>query len=183
MKAEILDVIARGGSRSDAAKLAGIAVSTIQNEGTRDAKFLEGLTRAEADCKMRHLRVLNDSGDWRASAWLLSRKWPDEQRQRPNQTQGSYFVEWPLPIVFRPASKRNRPRPSLENVADTVVSYSSQTKGSTVFIGRDDAVSLRRRCLFFVWRNPLANELLKGFGCYVALRSIFSQGHQLQRLH
>jgi hypothetical protein len=78
LRAEILAIIAEGGSRADAAAYVRVVASTIQNEGDRNPEFLEGLTRAEIDCKMKHIGVLNNADDWRASLALLSRKYPDE---------------------------------------------------------------------------------------------------------
>jgi len=78
MKAEILAIISVGGSRRDAAAYVGISHNTIENETGHDAEFLTSLARCEIDCKRKHLEIVANADDWRASIAFLSRKFPSE---------------------------------------------------------------------------------------------------------
>jgi hypothetical protein len=81
---ELISLIAGGLSRVKAAELMGIHASTIANEAGRNPEFLDSLTRAEAECCKSHVDVITKAGkedvagDWRASAFLLERKFKKE---------------------------------------------------------------------------------------------------------
>jgi len=76
----LLAFIQAGGSRTKAAEYVGIHTSTIENEARRNPQFLDKLTHAEATSYQKHLSNVANAGgdDWRASAFLLERKWRKE---------------------------------------------------------------------------------------------------------
>lgn len=80
IRAAIVAFVSAGGSRTKAADHVGIHASTIENEARRNPDFLESLTHAEATNYMTHIKNVSNAGadDWRASAFILERKWPGE---------------------------------------------------------------------------------------------------------
>jgi hypothetical protein len=79
-KRQVLAFIAGGGSRKKAAAYVAVSVTTLADEAKRDAEFADHLEQAEATCYFRHLQNVAQAGakDWKASAFLLERKWPEE---------------------------------------------------------------------------------------------------------
>jgi hypothetical protein len=83
-KKAVLAYIAAGGSQRMAAGFVGCHASTIRNEADRDPDFLDSLTRAEGQCAITLIGAITDAattkfdGDWRAAAWLLERKFPQD---------------------------------------------------------------------------------------------------------
>lgn len=85
---EILAVLAAGCSRNDAADVTGIGRSTLSEQIAKNEAFSEQVKKAEAAGKLRHIRKINKSKAWQASAWFLERKYPEE-----------YARKVPLPVV------------------------------------------------------------------------------------
>jgi hypothetical protein len=85
-KREILAILAVGGSRRTAARYVGCAVSTIQNTACRDAEFGQAIRRAEHQSELAYLKNIQTAAGkeqhWRAAAWALERKNPDEYGRR-----------------------------------------------------------------------------------------------------
>jgi hypothetical protein len=79
-KQQVLAFIAGGGSRKMAAAYVGVSVTTLADEARRDEPFAVRLEQAEAACYFRHLQNVANAGgkDWKASAFLLERKWANE---------------------------------------------------------------------------------------------------------
>lgn len=75
---DIIRLIEVGGSKKMAAKFAGTSVKTILREAARNEKFRIRLNEAETVCYSRHLAKIHTADDWKASAWFLARKWPEE---------------------------------------------------------------------------------------------------------
>lgn len=75
----LLAAAQRGATNRDAAALAGIAESTFYKWLSNDdyADFADAYTRAKATGRMRSIRLIADSDDWRAHAWLLERVDPE----------------------------------------------------------------------------------------------------------
>jgi hypothetical protein len=98
-KQQVLAFLAGGGSRRKAAAYVGISLTTIADEAKRDEQFSDDLSRAEASSYFRHLQNVSKAGekDWRASAFLLERKWPEEFGK--TQTVNVAAQEPPMPIV------------------------------------------------------------------------------------
>jgi hypothetical protein len=88
-KREILAILAVGGSRRSAADYVGCAVSTIQNTADRDGQFARSLGQAEHQAEITYLKRIQKAATkeqhWRAAAWALERKNPEDfARRDPN---------------------------------------------------------------------------------------------------
>jgi len=81
-QAEIAAILATGCSRRTAAKYVGCAPATIRNTADRDPDFAEKLRRAEGRLELKYLRWIEKAAEqdkyWRAAAWVLERKFPDD---------------------------------------------------------------------------------------------------------
>jgi hypothetical protein len=84
----IIDAIRLGARRDEAAAAAGISRRSLQNwlargeldgERGRYRDFAEAVRTAEAQAELAALRTIEKAaagGDWRASSWLLERRFP-----------------------------------------------------------------------------------------------------------
>ncbi len=85
-KREILAILAVGGSRRTAAGYVGCAVSTIQSTARRDAEFGQAIRHAEHQSELAYLKNIQTAAKkeqhWRAAAWALERKNPNEYGRR-----------------------------------------------------------------------------------------------------
>ncbi|MEZ6069380.1 MAG: hypothetical protein R3C10_03705 [Pirellulales bacterium] len=83
-KKEICAILSVGCSRRTAAAYVGCAVSTIARTAEYDPSFDAELRHAESRCEVWHMKNINSASEknWRASAWALERKFPDEYGQR-----------------------------------------------------------------------------------------------------
>ncbi len=83
----IVEVIKKGGSDADACALALITEKTFyawMNDPEK-SDFRNDVTRARLDGKLERIgRIANAGikGDWRADAWYLERRWPEEYAQQ-----------------------------------------------------------------------------------------------------
>ncbi len=75
----ILDAISSGLTQRDAAALAGISEDTL-SLWKRNSDFSEQIRGKEIEYKQSLLQSIKEAGkkDWRASGWLLERKFKDE---------------------------------------------------------------------------------------------------------
>lgn len=75
----IFDAISDGLTQKDAATLAGISEDTL-SLWKRDSDFSEQIRQKQVECKLRHIKVINEASKkhWTASAWWLERKYKDE---------------------------------------------------------------------------------------------------------
>ena len=81
-KVQIYAILAVGASLEDAADFLGVDRSTITRSMQRDRLFAQGIKRAEARGKIRHLKKIGQAKAWQASAWMLERKWYKEFARR-----------------------------------------------------------------------------------------------------
>ncbi len=85
-KGQIIKLLSVGFSRRAAADYVGCAVSTIRNTAGRDPQFAEHLRRAEGALEIRCLGLIQNAAGkeryWRAAAWALERKKPQEYAPR-----------------------------------------------------------------------------------------------------
>lgn len=81
---EVGAILAMGCSRATAAKYVGCAASTILRTSLRDRAFRDELRRAESSAEVIQLRHIHTAGkkNWRAAAWMLERKFPEQYAQR-----------------------------------------------------------------------------------------------------
>jgi hypothetical protein len=89
-KHELLALLAAGCSRRVAAAYVGCSPSTIQTAARRDSKFAEALAHAENQSEVVYLqnirRAASQDRYWRAAAWVLERRNPQDFAPRPPNT-------------------------------------------------------------------------------------------------
>lgn len=83
----ILGVLAVGGSRSMAARYVGCAVETIARTARRDPRFGKIIRKAEVESDVHCLtslsKAVEDSRQWRAATWSLTRRLPQRFGRQP----------------------------------------------------------------------------------------------------
>ena len=80
----LTDAIRLGGSDRDACVYAGISEDTLARWRVQHADFAENLDRARMEGKLQRIGRIAQAGakgDWRADAWYLERRWPEEYAQ------------------------------------------------------------------------------------------------------
>lgn len=86
IKEEILENLRTGMTIEAAALLAGVCRSTYYNYRENDPKFAEEADQAsrfaEAVCLERIKQAAMDKMDWRAWAWILEKRFPDDYGKR-----------------------------------------------------------------------------------------------------
>ena len=91
--AEVDRLIREGSTRKRALAAAGVSEATyrairrISRDGDHPhgelyASFLRGLDKAEAGAESALVKTIGASRDWRAAAFLLERRWPEQWAQR-----------------------------------------------------------------------------------------------------
>jgi hypothetical protein len=95
----ILDALEAGSSYSAAARAAGVSQSTIQEWRANDPDFNTSCEKMIALFELAHVRNINRAaieGDWKASAWLLTRRFPEHWAERkPEQQQvNEIIIRW-----------------------------------------------------------------------------------------
>lgn len=75
----ILSAISEGLTQREASALAGISEDTL-SLWKQDSDFSEQIRQKQIENKLRHIKVINKASerDWKASAWLLERKYKEE---------------------------------------------------------------------------------------------------------
>jgi hypothetical protein len=85
-KREILAILAMGCSRRAAAKYVGCAPATIGNTAQRDPEFAAELENAESKAEIGYMKNIRKAANkeqyWRAAAWALERKYPEDYALR-----------------------------------------------------------------------------------------------------
>jgi transposase-like protein len=86
----VIAMLSNGSSRRAAAATIGCAPSTITRAAIRDRAFGRQLARAERNVEIESLKRIRAAGSlpryWRAAAWMLERKNPDDFAARPPKT-------------------------------------------------------------------------------------------------
>ena len=108
LQKEICDYIGVDGLMDkDACLLAGISTASFclwkkkgSEEGAPEvySEFLEAIKEAEAGFKqkrLKNIRVAGDEGDWKANAWLLERKYPEQFGRR---IEHAGKIDGPAPV-------------------------------------------------------------------------------------
>ena len=98
MKTKICGLLALGYSQNMAAEHLGCDSGTITRTAKRDPKFHEQLVEARSDASIEALRLIRHTGSqeryWRAAAWMLERRHPDEYgRRAPNTFTGEQMMK------------------------------------------------------------------------------------------
>lgn len=83
---EAIKLVSNGASNADVIAYLGVAEGTFYTwlrEPKNDAQraLAQGLKKAETERKLWHLQRIHEaakSGDWKASAWYLERRYPNE---------------------------------------------------------------------------------------------------------
>lgn len=90
VKAIVIRTLGAGCYRSTAAEAAGVSRKTLEGwiaagEAGREpyAAWVRELRAVEATIEEISLRTINASGDWRAVAWFLERRWPRRWGSEP----------------------------------------------------------------------------------------------------
>lgn len=103
-KSHILAILSIGGSRQLAAQFVGCTPQTIQRAARRDPAFAQAIRQSERQPILSHLKSLQTAAKqeqhWRASAWVLERKNPQEFAPRgPDVITGQQLHELLTQIV------------------------------------------------------------------------------------
>lgn len=103
-KSHVLAILSVGGSRQLAAQFVGCTLPAIQRAARGDPAFAQALRHAERQPILNHLKNIQTAAKqerhWRASAWLLERKDPQEFAPRgPDIITGQQLHELLTQIV------------------------------------------------------------------------------------
>jgi hypothetical protein len=138
----IVTLVRLGGSRRMAAREVGCAASTITRIAARDPQFAARLDEAESKSDRKALEIINRAQDqekyWRAAAWVLERRNPEEYGRR---TPHTYTADQVMRLVSRivgtllPAVPDNRRGEVLLEFNDTLAELeaaAAQSKAPSV---------------------------------------------------
>ena len=81
VRAKLLEAIEAGSTLKDAAAYAGIGKSTLDRYRQQDEALAAAVEQAEGTAAVTYLRAIHralDRGDWKAAAWWLERRRPEE---------------------------------------------------------------------------------------------------------
>ena len=97
-RTKICGLLSLGYSRSMAAEYVGCDPSTITRTAKRDERFREQLAAAQSEADIDALKLIRHTADqeryWRAAAWILERRNPDEYgRRAPNTFSGEQVMQ------------------------------------------------------------------------------------------
>ncbi len=97
----LLDALRMGATDGLACAYAGISVDTLARWRAADAEFAEALTRARGELAIGLLAKIEAAAahDWRAAAWKLERRYPEEYGRQIVQHQGD--PQAPVEILHR----------------------------------------------------------------------------------
>lgn len=89
-KDEILAIVAVGCSRKIAARYVGCTPAFIRQTASKDPTFAQALRKADEQAEITSMKSINAAARqeryWKAAAWILERKNPEEFRLRPPGT-------------------------------------------------------------------------------------------------
>ena len=86
----VIRILRKGHSRRRAAEFVGCSPTTIRRAALRDPAFAESIAKAESESEILCLNSVKEAGMekryWRAAAWLLERRYPEDYAARPPAT-------------------------------------------------------------------------------------------------
>ena len=86
----VVRILRKGHSRRRAAEFVGCSPSTIRRAALRDPAFSESIAKAESESELLCLNSIKEAGMekryWRAAAWLLERRYPEDYAARQPAT-------------------------------------------------------------------------------------------------
>ena len=137
---EILAILAVGASRRAAARYVGCDPGTIRNTAGRDPAFGRQLERVQQQSELGYLKNIRDAAKkpqyWRAAAWILERRNPEEFAPRKPgvvaMKQVHLFLEHFARVVVEevPAAKqRQRILARIESLLRTIRPGGGKRKG------------------------------------------------------
>jgi hypothetical protein len=143
----IVALVANGSSRRVAARYVGCAPSTITRTAARDPKFGAELAHAEQMAEINLLRAVQAAGKlpkyWRAAAWLLERRNPDDFAKRsPNvltDTQVADMIGQLVEVLHEDVSEENYAR-AMQKL-DQLLAECKSVKEPIVLEPRDDELA------------------------------------------
>ena len=82
----VIRILRQGHSRRRAAEFVGCSPSTIRRAALRDPAFTESIAKAESESELLCLNNIKQAGMekryWRAAAWVLERRYPEDYAAR-----------------------------------------------------------------------------------------------------
>ena len=85
-KSIVIRILRKGHSRRRAAEFVGCSPATIRRAALRDAAFSESIAKAESESELLCLNSVKEAGMekryWRAAAWVLERRYPEDYAAR-----------------------------------------------------------------------------------------------------
>lgn len=97
-RGEVSGILAMGGTRATAAHYVGCSLPTLLRTEQADAAFARELRKAEGRAEVLQLKniaeVARARKDWRASAWMLERRFPERYlRRRPDSARLKWLTD------------------------------------------------------------------------------------------
>ena len=136
----IVALLFNGSSRRSAAAYVGCAATTIARTAARDPAFALEIDRAERHAEVDCLRLLRAAARepryWRAAAWMLERRNPEDfALRKPTDVSPEQAVGWVMAVldhVFQGGDQRelDRMMQQVEQFADEAAREQRQAAGA-----------------------------------------------------
>ena len=125
-RTKICGLLALGYSQRMAAEFVGCDPSTITRTAKRDEHFCAQLAAAQSDADIDALKIIRRTADqeryWRAAAWILERRNPEEYgRRAPNTFTGEQVMQ-----ILQRALEVIMPSVPMEQVAEVTSEFEEE---------------------------------------------------------
>lgn len=100
---KFVDAIRVGATQRIAALYAGVTDDTIINWRTRHPEFAEAIREAEGAGAVQSLAKIEQAasaGDWRAAAWKMERRFPQEYGKTVQEVQGKDGTDLTIRVEY-----------------------------------------------------------------------------------